>query len=564
MKIKFGLRPKFFIIFLAFVLVLSGVISYVLRGSYEDTIIDKYYDHAISIARLAASVTDGDRVRYYAQTGRRTSQYVEDLDRLNNMKEQTDVYYLYVMYPLDEETGIYIFDAKLTEEQKELIGDAESPLGEQVEFENDFDSALAVMETGEPSPGLDITTTIQGNISQTLASVYAPVFDSGGETVAFVGVDVNMTDVETYVQEATIQIQEAIAVITLTCFAVLLVIMQFSILGPVKKLKIAAENLADGKYGQLIRVRGSDEISEITRVFNRMSLNIQNHVGEINTINEAYHRYVPSRFFRLLGKESVLDTRLGDQRQRQLAVLNFNVIDFDQTIRQMSSEEMFAFINRILRQAIPDVVQSEGMIETFQDGGFTALYPDECEKALNAAVSICQRLNSLGQENRSYSVGIAYGSVMLGVVGDQARMSALSISQQTAVAGFLQKLAPKYYSHILITGSAASQIEDLFQLYHVRTIGYLYNTFTNRMEKIYDVYDGDNEEDRRRKDMTRQMFEKGVSLFCARKFYEARNAFVEVLKQFRRDAAAREYLYLCNQYYQRDDAGEIDIYIERF
>ena len=58
MKIKFGLRPKFFIIFLAFVLVLSGVISYVLRGSYEDTIIDKYYDHAISIARLAASVTD--------------------------------------------------------------------------------------------------------------------------------------------------------------------------------------------------------------------------------------------------------------------------------------------------------------------------------------------------------------------------------------------------------------------------------------------------------------------------------------------------------------------------
>ena len=84
------------------------------------------------------------------------------------------------------------------------------------------------------------------------------------------------------------------------------------------------------------------------------------------------------------------------------------------------------------------------------------------------------------------------------------------------------------------------------------------------MEKIYDVYDGDNEEDRRRKDMTRQMFEKGVSLFCARKFYEARNAFVEVLKQFRRDAAAREYLYLCNQYYQRDDAGEIDIYIERF
>ena len=61
-----------------------------------------------------------------------------------------------------------------------------------------------------------------------------------------------------------------------------------------------------------------------------------------------------------------------------------------------------------------------------------------------------------------------------------------------------------------------------------------------------------------------QKFERGVNLFCARKFYEARTAFIDVLKQFRRDAAAREYLFLCNQYYQRDDQDQIDICIERF
>ncbi len=563
MKIKFGLRPKFFIIFLVFILALSGIISYVMRGSYESTIIDRYYDHAVSIARLAASVMDGNRVKEYGETRRVTEQYVDDLKQLNNIKEQTGVYYLYVMAPTEEGKGIYIFDAKLTQEQTELIGDSASWLGDEVEFGEDFGSAMAVLETGEPSRELDITTTMQGEIRQTLASAYAPVTDGEGNVVAFLGVDVNMTDVELYIDEATLQVQEIIAAVALICFVALMLVMQISVLGPVKKLKKAAENLADGIYGQVVHVRGRDEIGEIARVFNRMSLNIQNHVTEINTINDVYHKYVPSRFFQLLRREGVLDARLGDQRQRELTVLDFNMADFDSSIRQMSSEEMFGSINSILQRAIPDVIRSEGIIETFQDGGFTALYPGDCEKALTAAVSICQNMAGTNGFHRC-SAGIARGSVMLGIVGDQERMSLLSISQETAIAAFLRELAPKYYAHILITGAAASQIRDFFQFYHVRVIGYLNNTVTGRMEKIYDVYDGDGEEDRRRKDLTRETFERGVNLFCARKFYEARTAFIDVLKQFRRDAAAREYLFLCNQYYQRDDQDQIDICIERF
>ena len=418
------------------------------------------------------------------------------------------------------------------------------------------------------------TEKVYANIQTSEGSyllVLNPVIDDKGEVIGLLEVGADLKGFLKQEQEVSRNVVGIIGGITLICVAALQIFFQISILKPVRTLTRAAENLAEGRYGEPVVVKGNDEISDIAHVFNRMSLNIKNHMDEINAINEVYHKYVPSQFFELLSKESVIDTRLGDQKQCELSVMNFNVVAFDSLIRQMSSENMFAFINQILQHAIPEVVHNEGMVETFRDGGFTALYRDSCERALDSAVSISQKMNMLNrdqsfktEESVRFSAGIAYGSVMLGVVGEDARMSALSISQQTAVAEFLQKIAPKYNAGILVTGSAAAQIDNFEGLYRARVLGYFLNTFTDKLEKLYDVYDGDQEEDRRRKDMTREMFEEGVRLFCARKFYEARTCFVEVLKQYRRDAAAREYLFLCNQYYQKKDAADVDIFVERF
>ncbi len=574
MKVKFGIRVKLLILFLVFMFVLSGAIVYVTEENYEATIIEKYYDHAVSIAKLSASVLDGDRITSYVENvekAKETKKYKADLKRLNNIKEYADVYYLYVMYPENEKEGIYVFDTVLTEEQIELVGAGALVLGDKVIFGDNFASALEVLETKEPSKHLDITTTKQGEIQQTLASVYAPILNSKNEVVAFVGVDVNMTDVDSYVEKASMHMMKVMIGITCSCFLLLLLIIQVSILSPIKTLNRAAENLADGKYDERIRISGKDEISATTEVFNRMSQNIKGHVDEINSINEAYHKYVPSQFFGLLKKESIKELQLGNQKQKELAVLDFNIVEFERQIRQMDSEKMFAFINEILQEVLPDVAANQGMVETFHEGGFTSLYLKTCEEALNSGISICQKMNVFNQlredkvlEKVDYSMGIAYGPVMLGIVGHDSRMAAISISHQTELAGFLQKLAPKYYSHILITGTATTQIPQFFELYHMRVIGYVWNTFTGQLEKIYDVYDGDDTESKRKKDMTKSLFEQGVNYYCVKKFYEARNCFIEVLKQFRKDSAAREYLFLCNQYYQMEDIEDIDIYIEKF
>ena len=81
---------------------------------------------------------------------------------------------------------------------------------------------------------------------------------------------------------------------------------------------------------------------------------------------------------------------------------------------------------------------------------------------------------------------------------------------------------------------------------------------------LFRSYDGDSEEEFYYKDLTKELFEKGVGLFVARKFYEARLVFVEVLKQHRKDKAAKEYLYRCDRYYKMADEEEKETVIEKF
>lgn len=162
------------------------------------------------------------------------------------------------------------------------------------------------------------------------------------------------------------------------------------------------------------------------------------------------------------------------------------------------------------------------------------------------------------------TIAISYGRVMLGVIGHENRMEAAAISAHSNLAKSLRLKGETYGAGILITHLVYRQIEDFEKQYHARYLGNVYISANDSLERIYDVYDGDPEEEFYYKDLTKQLFEQGVDLFVARKFYEARLVFVEVLKRHRKDRAAKEYLYRCDRYYKMADIEEADTCIERF
>lgn len=556
MKVRFGLLLKFIILYLTLFFMMFAVFFLMLSTVYGMMQQKQNENLASFVAQIVESRVDVDELRSYADTKKKDSVYYEMLEQMKELQEQSGVYYLYIVVVENEEKGTYIFDLKLKDGKSVL----HHSLGKKNSLKENYPGLANVIASGEKNADFD-KVTIDG---EKLDCVYIPILDSQNEVAAFVGIDYDDLKFDTETLEMLAQIISMVFVGMVVTFVVLVLIVRISVLRPIYRLKKHATMVSEGHFEQEVAVRGHDELTDISIVFNRMSQSIAGYMREMQILNDAYYKYVPAKILTLLKKESIEEVGLGDEVSAMLSIFAFQVADFDRSIRTKSTREMMEIINKVLHESVPVVVDREGMIEGFRDAGFTAFFDDNCKTALSGAVTICQKFNRLAAqrliEKNKVEIGIAYGPVTLGVVGESKRMAAITVSQYRDMACFLQSVGDKYQSHILITKTAADTIPDFFTSYHVRTLGFLYNTYTGYTDRIYDVYDGDSGEEFRAKENTRKIFEQGVELYCLKDFSGARRQFIEVLKRFRKDKAAKEYLYLCDTNISKENQEKTDIY----
>lgn len=562
-KRKIGLRVKFTLLFILFAAVVMATVSLVTYRKYEEAMMKKYVDEAISVAKLTASFLDGDEMVRYGESLIKDEEYDRLEALLDNIRLQTGVAYLYVMMPVSDDAMIYIFDAG-TKEQRDA-GEVVY-LGWEGVYDDNFLSAKEAMATGEPSTRLEETTTELGN----LASAYVPIKNGDGVPVAFVGVDFSMEEINSFLKSSLEELLTIMAVMVLVSSLLMLGLVYGRIISPIRLLKEKVEVMMGGKLGVQVPVKGRDEIGEIMEAFNRMSAHIGNHIEEVTSLNQGYYKFVPSVIFRLLNKKSVTEIRLGDHNHVSLEILSMQVNGFEDSARRMSSGALFAYVNRIYGISVPIILEHQGVIENYFNSGFRAIYTEPGKNALESAIDICQKLNEEKKREKPGSefgkteiaFGISRGNVILGIVGHDRRLASVAMSEQISVMEYLRSIAGKYRARILMTGTAAAVVPDFEARYHSRYLGLLHISATDSLEKIYDVYDGDEDAVREMKEQTRELFEKGVEFFIHQQFYDARGCFVEILKISQMDYAAREYLYLCNQYYNREETSSIDIYFE--
>lgn len=560
MKVKFGLRLKFSLLFAGIMLFLCLVSYFFLYNSYNNMFHEQLLAYAESVAELVSGMTEETKLRQYVETRKTDKEYDILVNQMMILQKKAGFYYLYLVVVEERGKGYYVCDLKLEDKSGNQEITFNHVLGEENPLENKFTGLNDVLESKEPSKKFNRIDYF----GVRLDSAYVPILDKKGEVGAFVGVDFKH---ETLVKDIRKEIRGILipmVVLMLPCFFLLIGIIRVVVLGPIYSLKEHAKQVSEGSLGLELQIKGHDELSEIMDVFNHMSKSIAESMTDMQALNEAYYRYVPSRILTLLGKESIQDICLGDEVNTRLSVFSFQLADFDRNIRKKSTREMIDAINNILKISVPVIAEHEGMVESFQNAGFTALYDGSPASALLSAVLICQRMNQMVDrqeldKNRA-EIGIAYGQVTLGIVGENQRMAAITVSPFRDTACFLQNIAEKYQSHILVTQEAADAIPGFFENYHIRTLGFLYNTYTGYTGKIYDVYDGDRRETYVMKEATKENFEKGVEAYCLRDFKLARQYFIKVLKGFRRDRAAKEYLRLCDAGSRKQDA---DIYFAR-
>ncbi len=110
---------------------------------------------------------------------------------------------------------------------------------------------------------------------------------------------------------------------------------------------------------------------------------------------------------------------------------------------------------------------NSGFVDKFIGDSIMALFPENTEDAINAAIEMRIKLtefnhiiSQFGQSPIDSGIGIHTGSLMLGIVGGEGRMEGTVISDAVNLASRLEGLTKTYGSSIIITEETLIKITD--------------------------------------------------------------------------------------------------------
>ncbi len=282
---KTSIRTKVILLFAALALLLLvsvGLAAYYLN--YQK-LVSQYGDLASSAAELAATEVNGDAIARYLKDGEDESYRLAQA-QLSNIKDRLNLRFLYISVPyLDRNDAVYVFDVAVKGEDMSLI----SHLGDHSGTSDVYDITTGVMKTGQTATNRRITVGQFGY----LLSAYAPLKNSAGETVAVVGVDVDMTLVIRQIVEQTAQLLALMAGVIVLFVLLALVITNRSVVSPVKQLSehmAAFDKSADTLTIAPFAARGHDEIAVMAQSFNGMAENIREYVENLRIVTADKQR----------------------------------------------------------------------------------------------------------------------------------------------------------------------------------------------------------------------------------------------------------------------------------
>lgn len=409
-----------------------------------------------------------------------------------------------------------------------------------------------------------VYTELKDSAGEWLALI-SPVMDSNQNVVGLIEVGITKQGfVKSMISNNVKYIVIVNSIIGLLMIASLVIGLYYLLL-PLKKLKNGVTELSEGNLGVQVVVESNDEVAEISEVFNKMSRNLKIDMDKLTRLNDAYHRFVPLKMFEILNKRNILDVKIGDQVKTNISLLSLTTNNFEDLSYRMNTSEIFVFINRIFTMLVPIINEQGGVVERYNNSGLISLFPKKLSDSIKSAIKMreCIR-NSEDEILKKVDLGFVINKedIMVGIIGCEERFGASVVSDYLTIVEGLNEFGKKYGTSILVTEISMEENEEMN--YNYRKLGYIRYKSKQQIIALYDFFDGDDYNIIMRKKQTKDVFESGVKAYYNRDFYNARQMFIEVLKQFQEDKAAKEYLRLCDKYYKAKEYENIDVCLDLF
>ncbi len=389
----------------------------------------------------------------------------------------------------------------------------------------------------------------------------APIFNSAGKIVGVFETSKNLDGILKHRQKVLQSIIRNIAFISIGLLLVLF-LMTYVLLSSIRKLRNSVGEIAKGNWDTVVTINTRDEVSDLGDSVNTMAARIRDYITKVENFSQSYYRFVPQQFLRFLNKESILDVELGDQVEQNMSILIFNIRGFYQLSKRLSPEENFNFVNSFLKRFGPYVRNHQGLMNKYLGAGFMALFPNQADEALRACIEMRKELDiynshraKVGYMPVDFGIGLHKGPLRLGIIGEEQRLEGNVISDGVNLATMLEKMTEPLGASILITDYVVQSLEQPAG-FHYRNLGLIQVEGVKEPLHLFDVYQGDPDTIRTLKDKTKALFEQAVTYYQVGRFYDAREAFLMVIKQNRQDKAAQLYFYICDEYFQNGTTAE--------
>jgi len=375
----------------------------------------------------------------------------------------------------------------------------------------------------------------------------APVYNSAGKVSGMLEVGLDMTAYEI----VNAKLKRQVAFISAAVCLIILFALGVMISVIVRQLSAVAgvlHAIATGNRTERVRYKARDELGKVSSGLNRMAEELQYQFDRITGLNESTIRFVPVQFMEHLGVSDITKMKLGDNVQRDITVLFFDIRAFSINSEMMTARENFEFINQILGIAGPIIRKHNGFVDKYIGDAAMVLFDNGLD-AVRASVALYQKLVldqntrvKIGVDGINIGVGIHTGSVMMGIVGENERLSSTVISANVNLASRLEGLSKQTKSGVLITRDTLNQLSGSEAEFAYRFIGMVQAAGVNEVVGIFDILDALPDRDRKFRLSTKAIFESGVRKYHTKDYAAAVQRFQRVLAADPEDVCAAHHL----------------------
>jgi class 3 adenylate cyclase/HAMP domain-containing protein len=271
-------------------------------------------------------------------------------------------------------------------------------------------------------------------------------------------------------------------------------LLQRQLLDPLFHLRGEAGAIAEGDLEQTIaNTERGDEIGQLAKSFASMRDAVRKTILELKQTNLSIERFVPHTFLSIIGKPSIVDVELGDNKRQNMTILFSDIRSFTTLSEKMTPDENFAFINAYLERMGPVIRTHNGFIDKYVGDAIMALF-DTADEALRAGLAMFDALDVFNAERRladlapiAIGIGVNSGSLMLGTIGEKHRMDGTVISDAVNLASRIEDLTKVYRAGLLMSQYTYEQLAEP-EAYGIRPIDVVRVKGKTQPVAIYEVF----------------------------------------------------------------------------